>query len=127
MNERESGFEPERDELERSHHEDPVTDPAGRPEPYVDGPTGPAPLASELRGDPGADGDRAAEGGAVGGVIAGTAAAGPLGGVVGGVVGATIGTAADSGDDRDETVDAAERQAPAQHEATADGGPGREG
>lgn len=87
---------------ERSGLERLVADPAGRPEPYVQGPTGPTFGGSELRGDPGADGDRGAEGGALGGVIAGTAAAGPVGGVVGGVVGATIGSAADSGDDEDE-------------------------
>ena len=74
-------------------------DPAGRPEPYVDGPTGPAPLASELRGDPGEDGDRQGEGGAMGGALAGTAVAGPLGGLIGGVVGATIGTAAEGTSD----------------------------
>jgi hypothetical protein len=89
---------------ERSDREHPVQDPAGRPEPYVQGPTGPTFGASELRGDPGAEGDRGTEGGAVGGVIAGTAAAGPIGGAIGGVVGATIGSAADSGDDQDEAA-----------------------
>jgi hypothetical protein len=69
--------------------------------PYAEGPTGSAPLATEYHGDPGAEGDRQAEGGAVGGVVAGTAVAGPVGGVIGGVVGATIGTAAEEGSDVD--------------------------
>jgi hypothetical protein len=88
---------------ERGVYEQRAVDPAGRPEPYVDGPTGPAPLATESRGDPGAEDDRRTEGGAAGGALAGTAVAGPVGGVVGGVVGATIGAAADEG--RDHSTD----------------------
>jgi len=105
-------------EDERMHEHDPerrlerrAEDPAGRPTPFVDGPTGPSPIASELRGDPAAEGDRGGERGAFGGVVAGTAAAGPVGGVVGGVVGATIGSAAEASSDadvRDDDVDAAE-------------------
>jgi hypothetical protein len=87
--------EPERD-LERRAY-----DPGSREVPYVDGPTGPAPIASELRGDPGDEGDRQGEGGAMGGAVAGTAVAGPVGGVVGGVIGATIGTAAETGSNDD--------------------------
>ena len=45
-------------EPERGRDERRAIDPAGRREPYVDGPTGPAPLATELRGDPGDEGDR---------------------------------------------------------------------
>ena len=90
--------EPERD-LERE-----ARDPAGRTKvTFVDGPTGPAPLATEFRGDPGHDeADRTAEGSAAGGALTGTALAGPLGGVVGGVVGATIGSAAEATTNADE-------------------------
>lgn len=34
-----------------------VVDPAGRPTPYVTGPTGPSPISSELRGAPELDED----------------------------------------------------------------------
>jgi hypothetical protein len=101
------------DEPERGQDEQQVRDPAGRTEPYVEGPTGPAPLATELRGDPGADGERRSEGGAAAGAIAGTAVAGPIGGVVGGLAGGAIGSASidepgrdprnDLGDHGDET------------------------
>lgn len=95
---------PERDEgpaePERGAYERRSEDPAGRITPFVDGPTGPSPLASELRGDPGAEGDRRGEGGAIGGAIGGTAVAGPVGGVVGAVVGAVVGSAQDD-DPRD--------------------------
>lgn len=96
--------DPERD-LERT-----ANDPAEREVPFVDGPTGPAPLATEYRGDPGGEGDRQAEGGAMGGALAGTAVGGPIGGVIGGVIGATIGSAAEgsSNDRRDDDTDAAE-------------------
>jgi len=96
--------EPERDLEHRAY------DPANREVPFVDGPTGPAPLASELRGDPGDDGDRQGEGGAMGGALAGTAVAGPVGGAIGGVIGATIGTAAEAGsnDEADDETDAAD-------------------
>ena len=76
-----------------------VEDPLGRPEPYVKGPTGSAPLSSELRGDPGSEGDRGGEGGAAAGAITGTSLAGPVGGVVGALAGGAIGTA--SIDDED--------------------------
>jgi len=98
------------DEPERGSNEERVVDPAGRPEPYVQGPTGPAPLATEMRGDPGAEGDRRSQGGAAGGAIAGTAVAGPIGGVVGGLAGGAIGTASidePGDDDRDEAPTAA--------------------
>ena len=84
-----------RDVVERGEHRRTASDPESRPEPYASGPTGPAPLATELRGDPGAEGDREAEGGTATGVVAGTAMGGPIGGVIGGVVGATIGSVAD--------------------------------
>ncbi len=87
-------------EPERGPGEHRVEDPAGRPEPYVMGPTGPAPVASELRGDPGSEGDRRGEGGAAAGALAGTAVAGPVGAVVGGVAGGALGSAADEGRDR---------------------------
>jgi hypothetical protein len=90
--------EPERD-LERRAH-----DPAEREVPFVDGPTGPAPLASELRGDPGDAGDRKGEGGAMAGALGGMAVGGPVGGAVGGVVGAVIGSAAETGSN-DEAAD----------------------
>lgn len=70
-----------------------VGDPVDRGTPYVEGPTGSAPLSSELHGDPGAHGDRRSEGGAAAGAIAGTAVGGPIGGVVGGLAGGAIGTA----------------------------------
>jgi hypothetical protein len=51
--------EPEIDrEGERGMHEDQLADPAGRKVPFVEGPTGAAPLSSELRGDPGDPGDQ---------------------------------------------------------------------
>jgi len=90
------------DDPERGKDEDRVTDPAGRPEPYVDGPTGPAPLATELRGDPGGEGDRRGEGGAVAGAITGTTVAGPVGGVVGAMAGGAIGTASIDEPDADD-------------------------
>lgn len=64
------------DDIERGSEETPVADPAGRPVPFVDGPTGMAPLSSELRGDPSLEADRNAETGAVGGAIAGTSLTG---------------------------------------------------
>ena len=85
------------DEPERGPGEERVEDPAGRPEPYVKGPTGAAPLATELRGDPGDEGDRKGEGGAAAGAIAGTSLAGPVGGVVGAMAGGALGGAADDG------------------------------
>ena len=94
------------DEPERGQDEAQVRDPAGRPEPYVDGPTGPAPVSSELHGDPGAEGDRGGEGGAVAGAIAGTSLAGPVGGVVGALAGGAIGTASvDTEQDESPVVD----------------------
>jgi hypothetical protein len=95
--------EPERDQ------DTPVRDPAGRREPYVEGPTGPTPLASELRGDPGADGDRGGEGGAAGGALTGTALAGPVGGVVGALAGGAIGTASIDAPGEDGSDDAVDR------------------
>jgi hypothetical protein len=88
----------------------PASSPANHEAPLMDGPTGRAPLSSELVGDPGAEGDRKGEGGAMGGAIAGTAIAGPVGGVVGGVIGATIGSAAevDTGAEADTEHDASE-------------------
>jgi hypothetical protein len=94
----------ERDDsvMEHGPHARRVEDPAGRPTPFVEGPTGPAPVSSELRGDPGEDGERRAESGAVAGAVAGTGAAGPLGGMVGAVAGGLAGTAAEvTADDRD--------------------------
>jgi hypothetical protein len=85
----------DRDVVERGEHIRRADDPHGRPEPYVAGPTGVAPLSSELRGDPGDEGDREAEGGAAGGTLVGAALGGPVGAVVGGVGGAVIGSAAD--------------------------------
>ena len=106
-------------EDEAMHEHDPerrlerrAEDPAGRPTPFVDGPTGPAPIATEYRGDPSAEGDRGGEHGAFGGFVAGTAVAGPVGGAIGGVVGATIGSAAEATSDadvRDDEIDAAEQ------------------
>ena len=87
------------DEIQASPHERRVEDAAGRRTPYVQGPTGPAPLATELHGDPGADGDRRGEGGAAAGALAGTAVSGPVGGVVGALAGGTLGTADDDGAD----------------------------
>jgi hypothetical protein len=104
--------QPEKDVVERGEHLRQPTHP-GRREPYVAGPTGPAPLASELRGDPGDEGDRSAEGGTAAGVVAGAAAAGPVGGVVGGVVGAVIGSAADEDADVDDPGRTAESSGPA--------------
>ena len=101
------------DEPERGREEAPVTDPAGRREPYVDGPTGPAPLASELRGDPGAEGDRRGEGGAVAGAIAGTSVAGPVGGVVGAVAGGALGSAGDE-EPRPDDVEPGSKSEPAE-------------
>lgn len=92
------GREDDLDEPERGEYEQQLADPAGRRVPFVEGPTGASPLASELRGDPESEGDRRGETGAMGGAIAGTAVAGPVGGVVGGVVGATLGAAAERGD-----------------------------
>lgn len=89
------------DDAERGKDEERVWDPAGRPEPYVAGPTGPAPVASELRGDPGAEGDRGSEGGAAAGAITGTSLAGPVGGVVGALAGGAIGTATIDDDESD--------------------------
>jgi hypothetical protein len=105
-----SGGRGDADEPERGSNEHRVADPAGRTEPYVQGPTGPAPLATELRGDPGAEGDRQSQGGAAAGVIAGTAAAGPIGGVVGGLAGGAIGTASidEPADERTGPTDAAD-------------------
>jgi hypothetical protein len=104
--------QPERDVVERGEHLRRPTHP-GKREPYVAGPTGPAPLASELRGDPGEEGDRSAEGGTAAGVLAGTAVAGPVGGVIGGVVGATIGSAADEDAEIDDPGRTAESSGPA--------------
>jgi hypothetical protein len=87
------------DEPERGLDDQVTEDPAGRTEPYVQGPTGRAPVSSELRGDPGAEGDRQGEGGAVAGAIAGTSLAGPVGGVVGAVAGGALGAVADEGDE----------------------------
>jgi len=92
------------EEPERSPDEELIEDPAGRPG-YVAGPTGSAPISSELRGDPGSEGDRRAEGGAIGGAIVGTAVAGPIGGAVGAVAGGTAGTAAEASDDADDDDD----------------------
>ena len=83
------------DHPDRESREERVEDPAGRPEPYVKGPTGSAPLATEFRGDPGAEGERGAEGGAAAGAVAGTSLAGPVGGVIGAMAGGALGTAAD--------------------------------
>ena len=91
-------------EPERGAYERRSADPAGRPVPFVDGPTGPAPLASELRGDPGEEGDRRGEGGALAGAVGGTAVAGPVGGAIGAVVGGVVGSAQDDGP-RDEAGD----------------------
>lgn len=103
--------EPEKDVVERGEHLRRPTHP-GQREPYVAGPTGPAPLATELRGDPGDEGDRAAEGGTATGIVAGAAAAGPVGAAVGGVVGATIGTAADEDEEVDDPGRTAESSGP---------------
>jgi len=89
-------------EPERGRDERRAIDPAGRPEPYVEGPTGPAPLATELRGDPGDEGDRRGEGGAAAGALTGMAVAGPVGGVVGAVAGGTLGTAGEAADPTDD-------------------------
>jgi hypothetical protein len=102
MNERDDPGRPEQptppdrrgDVVERGEHLRTPTRPGER-EPYVAGPTGPAPLASELRGDPGSEDDRAAEGGTAAGVVGGAAVGGPVGAIVGGAIGATIGSAAD--------------------------------
>lgn len=87
-------------ETEYSPQEKRTEDPAGRPEPYVEGPTGPAPLGSELRGDPDGEGQRRSEAGAVAGAIAGTSLGGPLAGVAGAVTGGAAGAALE--DDRDD-------------------------
>lgn len=113
MSDRETHDVGEMDEPERGPGEQRVEDPAGRPEPYVSGPTGPAPVASELRGDPGAEGDRRGEGGALAGAITGTALAGPVGGVVGAVAGGTLGTVGDEGAE----VTDADNEDPAHHQA----------
>ena len=96
----------ELDEPERGAHEATLDDPARRAVPFVEGPTGASPLASELRSDPEEDGDRRGEKGAMGGVLAGTAVAGPIGGVIGGVVGATAGAAAEDDEVRDARLEA---------------------
>ena len=95
------------DEPERGPDERRAIDPAGRPEPYVEGPTGPAPLATELRGDPGDEGDRRGEGGAAAGALTGTAVAGPVGGVVGAVAGGALGTADEAAGSDDEDASGA--------------------
>jgi hypothetical protein len=92
----------DRDVVERGEHLRRADDPHGRPEPYVTGPTGPAPLASELRGDPGAEGDRGAEGGAAAGTVVGAAVGGPIGAVVGGVGGTVVGGVADDESNSDD-------------------------
>ena len=94
---------------------DQTATPSNHEAPLVDGPTGRAPLSSELAGDPGAEGDRASEGGAMGGAVAGTAIAGPLGGVIGGVIGATIGSAAEA-DPLDDAQDVTEDEGADLHE-----------
>ena len=87
---------------ERGSEERRVSDPADRAVPFVDGPTGAAPLSSELRGDPYADGDERTETGAKAAVIKGTSLAGPIGGVVGGLLGGVAGT----GSEDDQATDA---------------------
>lgn len=84
---------------ERGSQETISGDPMGRRVPFVEGPTGSAPLATELHGDPEAEGDRRSETGAVGGAIAGTAAAGPIGGMIGAVTGGVAGAAVEGADD----------------------------
>ena len=103
--------EPEKDVVERGEHLREPTHP-GQREPYVAGPTGPAPLASELRGDPGGTGDRSAEGGTAAGVVGGAAVAGPVGAAVGGAVGAALGSAADEDADVDDPGRTAESAGP---------------
>lgn len=88
---------PEQFDAERGRHEDVQRDPAGRPTPYVAGPMGAAPLATELRGDP--EEDRGGDTGAVGGAIAGTSLAGPLGGMAGAVAGGVAGAELEDDDD----------------------------
>ena len=101
------------DEPQRGADERRLADPAAREVPFVDGPTGQSPLASELRGDPDLEGDRRGETGAMGGAIAGTAMAGPLGGVVGAVVGGAAGAVLEEGETTEEVDQGAADPRPA--------------
>lgn len=94
---------------ERGSEEQPVQDPAGRRVPFVGGPTGAAPLGSELRGDPSLEDDRNAENGAMGGAIAGTGVAGPVGGIVGAVLGGAAGATLEEDEDEGTAEEEEER------------------
>jgi hypothetical protein len=104
--------EPDRDIVERGEHLREAARPGERSS-FVAGPTGSAPVASELRGDPGGGEGRAAEGGTAAGIVAGTAVAGPIGGLVAGAAGAAAGSATDNhaaSDDPRETAETRDRE-----------------